>query len=85
MSIHCMIEKIRDNPRINKLCIIQLIEAKFNAILKVKISKQLMSLAERHQSLGTQMNGGRRNRVTIGALLSQCLAYNISRQKNSLS
>jgi hypothetical protein len=39
-STHFMIEKIKGSPKINKLRIIQLIEADFNAALKIKIGRQ---------------------------------------------
>ena len=81
-SIHCMIEKVKGSPKNDKLRIIQLIEADFNAALKIKISKQLMALAEKHVLLGTQMHGGRRNKGTSDALLTQRLAYDISQQSH---
>ena len=56
-SIHFMIEKLPGIPRINKLCIIHLIEAALNAYLKVKIGKHLMNIGENNNTLGDQMHG----------------------------
>ena len=79
-SIHFMIEKLPGIPKINKLRIIQLIEADLNAYLKIKIGKQLMTIGENNYTLGDQMHGGRANRTTTDALITQQLVNDISRQ-----
>ena len=40
-SIHFMIEK-KGQPRLEKLCIIQILEDDFNAVLKIKIGRMIM-------------------------------------------
>ena len=79
-SIHFMIEKLPGIPRINKLRIIQLIEADLNAYLKVKIGKHLMNIGEDNNTLGDQMHRGRAHRTTTDALVTQQLVNDISKQ-----
>ena len=80
-SIHVMLEKIRGNPRIDKLRIIQLFEADLNAVLKIKIGRNLMHKPEMERILGDDMHGGRKGRTAHDALLTQTVATDISRQK----
>ena len=80
-SVHIMLEKIQGRPLINKLRIIQLFEADFNAVMKIKISRQLMRDKEVDILLGNDMHGGRQKRTAQQALLTQQLTFNISRQK----
>ena len=82
-SIHFMLEKVQGTPRIDKLRIIQLIEADLNAMLKVKIGRQLMKMAEANGILGEEMHGGRKGRTTTDALITQRLVYDIARQEKS--
>ena len=79
-SIHFMLEKLPGIPKLNKLRIIQLLEADFNAILKVKIGRQLMTIAENNHLLGEQMHGGRSERTTTDALIMKHLIHDISSQ-----
>ena len=75
-SIHVMLPKIPGKPLINKLRIIQLIEADLNAYLKIKVGKQLMHHVEKRGILGNQMHGGRPNRTANDAILTQTLMNN---------
>ena len=79
-SIHVMLEKIEGQPRIDKLRIIQLLEADFNIALKIKIGRSIMYNAERNQTLGNQMHGGRRGNSTATELSIQKLTHNITKQ-----
>ena len=82
-SIHLMLEKCHGRPIINKLRIIQLFEADFNAYLKIKISRQLMRKAEKQGLFGSDMHGGLKGKSTHDALLTQQLTYNITQQQRS--
>ena len=75
-----MIEKLPGIPQINKLRIIQLIEADLNAYLKVKIGKHLMKIGENNNTLGDQMHGGIAHRTTTDTLVTQQLVNDISKQ-----
>ena len=75
-----MIEKLPGIPRINKLRIIQLIEAYLNAYLKVKIGKHMMQLGEENNTLGNHMHKGRANRTTTDVLITQQLVNDISKK-----
>ena len=82
-SIHVMLEKIPGQPRVDKLRIIQLLEADFNIALKIKIGRQLMKHAEKHDLLGNQMHGGRRGHSTTTAIAIQTLTNDIAKQEGS--
>lgn len=74
------VRKIRGNPLITKLRIIQLFEADFNAALKIKIGRQLMSASEALGFLGDDMHGGLNNHSAQTAILTQQLTCNVSQQ-----
>lgn len=82
-SIHLMLEKCQGRPLLNKLRIIQLFEADFNASLKIKISRQLMRTAEEQQLFGKDMHGGLKGKSMHDALMTQQLTYNISQQNKT--
>ena len=76
-----MLQKTIGRPIINKLRIIQLFEADFNAVLKLKISKQLMRAASKQGFFGEDMHGGIQGKSAHDALLTQQITYNISQQQ----
>ena len=80
-SIHMMIEKVAGCPRIDKLQIIQLLEADFNVVLKIKVGRDMMKNTEKRQLLGDQMHGGRKGRGTSMDLMTEQLVNDITRQK----
>lgn len=73
--------KIKGVPLINKLRIIQLIEADLNAVLKYKIGHQLMRLKSTNKILGDDMHGGRPKRSTTDALMTKTLLTDLAIQQ----
>ena len=82
-SIHFMIRKVPGNNNIDKLRIIQLIEADFNAYQKIKIGKQLMAHAENNKWLPHGMYGGRKGHTVHDPILIQQLIFYINRQQRN--
>ncbi|HIC43781.1 MAG TPA: hypothetical protein EYO73_05695 [Sulfurimonas sp.] len=82
-SIHLMMEKKKGFPHVSKLCMIQLFEADFNAVLKLKIGRHLMQHKVVQHNLGHEMHGGWQHRSTHHALLMQQLSCNIAQQQRS--
>lgn len=76
------IQKEQGNNRLEKLRMIQLVEADFNMYLKVKISKELMRHAEKHQLLERGMYGGRERCTVHDPIMIQSLLFDITRQQN---
>ena len=66
-------EKEAGNPNIERLRIIQLLEADFNLYLKLKIGRDFMLLAEAHNLLDAGMFGGRRRLSAHDASIFQRL------------
>ena len=81
-SLHCMFLK-KDKPYIDKLRIIQLIEADFNAALKILLSRRLMRHADGMVINSTQTHGGRQGRSTYDAMLISQLSNDITRLNHS--
>lgn len=76
-----MLEKIKGNPRIDKLRIIQLFEADFNVALKIKIGQQLMRHPHMNTILGNDMHGVHNRRTAHDTLITQKITINIAKQK----
>ena len=86
-SVHFMIKKITGQPRLEKLRIIQLLEADFNAALKIKIGRQLMRKLGTNNMFGDDMHGGRPGNSEHDALLAQwlvCDSLNQQRRRVSI-
>lgn len=66
----------------NRLRIIQLVEADFNVFQKVKIGRELMSFVEKNNLLPDEMYGGRKGKSVHDALIIQNLIFDITRQEN---
>ena len=81
-SLHCMLLK-KDRPYINKLRIIQLIEADFNASMKILLSRRLMRHADNAGVNSTQTHGGRQGRSTYDAMIISQLTTDIRRLNKS--
>ena len=81
-SLHCMLLK-KDKPYIDKLRIIQLIGADFNAALKILLSRRLMRHADGMGINSTQTHGGRQGRSTYDAMLISQLSNDITRLNHS--
>ena len=67
----------------NNLRIIQLIEADYNAMLKIKINRIFMNKCENNNEWNDGVFGGRKNRSTWDALLTQILICDVCRQTNT--
>ena len=76
-------EKLQGFPILNKLRIIQLFEEDFNAVMKIKISRDLMRKYEINFQLGDDMHGGRQHCTERHALLTHKLTFNVSHQQCS--
>lgn len=63
-SIHLMMEMKKGFPLVSKLRMIQLFEADFNAVLKLKIGRQLMHQPVVEKNFRHEMHGGRQHRST---------------------
>ena len=72
-SIQIMLPKTENAPTLNKLRNIQLIEADLNGYLKIKGNKQLIENGEKFGVLEQEMFGGRKNKSTHMALITQTL------------
>ena len=81
-SLHCMLLK-KDRPYINKLRIIQQIEADFNASMKILLSRRLMRHADTAGANSTQTHGGRQGRSTYDAMIISQLTTDITRLNRS--
>ena len=74
-SLHCMLEKDAGRPRINRLRIVQLVEADLNFVLKRIWGYRLSRAAEREEVLEDSQMGGRIRRMSISAVLRKILQY----------
>ena len=70
-----MLEKIPGTPKIDKLRVIQLIEADVNLLYGIVIGRRLLWNAEKHQVLGNAQWGSRPGRSAIEASLMTQLKY----------
>ena len=81
-SLHCMLLK-KELPYIDKLRIIQLIEADFNAAMKILLSRRLMRHADHAGANSNQTHGGRQGRSTYDAMIISQLSTDITRLNRS--
>ena len=75
-----MIPKQHNDPTVTNLRIIQIIEADYNAMLKLKINKLFMEKCEQNFEWNEGVFGGRKNRSTWDAIIIQILLYDACRQ-----
>ena len=80
--LHCMLLK-KELPYIDKLRIIQLIEADFNAAMKILLSRRLMRHADHAGVNSNQTHGGRQGRSTYDAMIISQLSTDITRLNRS--
>ena len=80
--LHYMLLK-KYRPYINKLRIIQLIEADFNAVVKRLLSRRLMRYADNAGANSTQTHSGRQGRGIYDAILTCQLSTDITRLNTS--
>ena len=74
-----MIEKEKGNPKLHRLCIIQLFESDFNFCLKTVFSDRLMGFASRYCGLNESQYGSRAGCLCHSAILNKVLTYDILR------
>lgn len=67
----CMIEKLPGNPRINKLRVIHLYEADYNAFNKMIWQRGIVWEAHKNGELNTGQSGSRPNRPSIETVMSK--------------
>ena len=76
-SLNIMIEKEKGNPKLHRLCIIQLFEADFNLCLKPVFGDRPMGFAYRYCGLNESQYGSRAGYLFHGAILNKVLTYDI--------
>ena len=81
-SLQCMLLK-KDRPYITKMRIIELIEADFNASMKILLSRRLMRHADKSGVNNAQTHGGRQGRSTYDAMIISQLTTDITRLNKS--
>jgi hypothetical protein len=67
--INAMLEKIQGRPLLHKLCVIHILEADYNLVLKTIFGRRLMKNCEKHGTLGNIQDGFRKGRSTTRTLL----------------
>ena len=80
-SLHIMIEKVKDIKDITQMRIIQLMEADYNAALKI-IMRRTINNAIQKNIISHDLHGGLPKRSTHDALLSQQIIIDITNQSN---
>ena len=82
-STHHMLEKIPNYPLLDKLRIIQLVEADFNIYQKIKIGRAFMNHLEDNSLLPNELYGGRKHRSTSEPIQIQRTIFDITRQQKT--
>lgn len=80
--LHCMLLK-KDRSYIDKIRILQLIEAVFNGDVKILLSRRLMRHADNAGVNSMQTHGGRQGRSTYDVLIISVLTTYITRLNKS--
>ena len=78
-SLHCMLAKDVGSPKLNRLRIVQLVEADLNFVLKRIWGYRLSREVEKTGELEDSQMGGRINRMAISTILRKILQYDSMR------
>ena len=77
--VDVMLEKKRGVRRIHQLRIIGILEADFNTVLKILITRKLMLIAETAGDLHNEQWGSRANRTFTDAALRKLMTFEYGR------
>ena len=74
-ALQVMLEKIKGQPRLDKLRVIQLMEADLNMMLRIIFGRRLIHCSEDKQLFSPLQWGSRPNRSSQDAILMKRLTY----------